>query len=195
MIIEVMDAPTLDARAARPSARADPARLRGIDTLALGDRSLGEQLRVASDCRAHHPRAREDFGLIERRWSEEDKRRSYVRLVATALPGEAQAAPIRATRVVGGTLRSDRVAAGAITVAASQGLDLPGAAPKTPEQVAGTDDLRITVCDRARESPASTDLHRSIPDPVRVGSAAVFAAAFDDISHHIDALPPHVRAA
>lgn len=216
---------SLQLRAARHAALADPARLRVVDALALGDWSpheLGEGLGVASNLLAHHLKVLETAGLVERRRSEGDGRRSYVRLVTEALPTDAGGAELRAPRVVfvctansarsqlaehlwrmrtpiaaasAGTLPADGVAPGAVAVAAAHGLDLSDARPKTLDDIALPDDLRITVCDRARESLASTDLHWSIPDPVRVGTPRAFAAAFDDIAHRIDALLPHVRAA
>lgn len=220
-----MSSAPLELRAARHAALAEPARLRVVDLLALGDLSpheLGERLGMASNLLAHHLKALDAAGLIERRRSEGDGRRSYVRLVADALPAEGRDAALRAPRVVfvctansarsqlaehlwrartsmetasAGTMPADGVAAGAVAVAAVHGLDLSGATPKTVDQVERPDDLRITVCDRARETLASTDLHWSIPDPVRVGTPDAFEAAFDEISHRIDALLPHVRAA
>jgi protein-tyrosine-phosphatase len=220
-----MSSLSLELRAARHAALADPARLRVVDALALGDRSpheLGETLGLASNLLAHHLKVLETTGLLERRRSEGDRRRSYVRLVREALPIERPEIELRAPRVVfvctansarsqlaehvwrartsmtaasAGTLPADRIAPGAVAVAAAHGLDLSGAFPKTLDEVGRTDDLRITVCDRARESLASTDLHWSIPDPVRVGTPAAFESAFDEISHLIDDLLPRVRAA
>lgn len=224
-MIEEMSFLSVELRAARHAALADPARLRIVDQLALGDLSpheLGERLGLASNLLAHHLKTLEAAGLIERRRSEGDGRRSYVHLVADALPAEATDAALRAPRVVfvctansarsqlaehlwrartsvetasAGTLPAAGVAAGAVAVAAAHGLDLSEAHPQTLDQVERPDDLRITVCDRARETLSSTDLHWSIPDPVRVGTHDAFEAAFDEISHRIDALLPHVRAA
>ena len=220
-----MPEPSLELRAARHAALADVARLRVVDALALGDLSpheLGERLGLASNLLAHHLKVLENAGLIERRRSEGDGRRSYVRPVAEAVPAGRQDAELLAPRVVfvctansarsqlaehvwrahtsidvtsAGTLPADGVAPGAVAVAAAHGLDLSGARPRTLDDVACPADLRITVCDRARESLASTDLHWSVPDPVRVGTLDAFEAAFDEISHRIDALLPHVRAA
>lgn len=209
----------------RHAALADPARLRVVDLLAFGDLSphdLGARLGLASNLLAHHLKVLEIAGLVERRRSEGDGRRSYVRLVAQSLPAEGQDAELVAPRVVfvctansarsqlaehlwrartsiasasAGTLPADGVAPGAVAVAATRGLDLSAAVPKTLDAVARADDLRITVCDRARESLASSDLHWSIPDPVRVGTRRAFEAAYDEISDRIDALLPHLRAA
>ena len=220
-----MSVRSLELRAARHAALADPARLRVVDALALGDRSpreLGERLGLASNLLAHHLKVLETSGLVERRRSEGDGRRSYVRLVTDAMPTEASDLDIRVPRVLfvctansarsqlaehvwrahaaidaasAGTLPAEGVAPGAVAVAAAHGLDLSRAHPKTLDDIAQPDDLRITVCDRARESVASTDLHWSIPDPVRVGTRDAFDAACDEISRRIDALLPHVRAA
>lgn len=225
MMIEAMTSIPLELRAARHAALADPARLRVVDLLALGDLSpheLGERLGLASNLLAHHLKVLDAAGLIERRRSEGDGRRSYVRLLAHALPAEERDGELRVPRVVfvctansarsqlaehlwrartsvetasAGTLPADGVSAGAIAVAAAHGLDLSGATTKTLDQLERPDDLRVTVCDRARETLTSADLHWSIPDPVHVGTPDAFEAAFDEISHRIDALLPHVRAA
>lgn len=223
--MELMSSLPLELRVARHAALADPARLGVVDLLTLGDLSpqdLGERVGVASNLLSHHLKVLETAGLIERRRSEGDGRRGYVRLIPEALPAEARDAEVSAHRVVfvctansarsqlaehlwrartsvaaasAGTLPADGVAPEAVAVAAAHGLDLSHAVPKTLDQIARPDDLRITVCDRARESLASTDLHWSIPDPVRLGTPRAFEAAFDEISHRIDALLPHVRAA
>jgi len=75
-------------RAALHAALADPARLRIIDTLAVGDRSpseLAAMLAMPSNLLAHHLRVLEGEGLIDRTRSEGDKRRSYLQLVPGAL--------------------------------------------------------------------------------------------------------------
>ena len=220
-----MESSPFAVRAARHAALADVARLRIVDALAVGDLSpheLGERLGLASNLLAHHLKVLENAGLIERRRSEGDGRRSYVRPVAEAVPAGRQDAELLAPRVVfvctansarsqlaehlwrahtsidvasAGTLPAEGVAPGAVAVAAAHGLDLADARPRTLDDITRPADLRITVCDRARESLASTDLHWSIPDPVRIGTRDAFESAFDEISHRIDALLPHVRAA
>jgi protein-tyrosine-phosphatase len=215
----------LAVRAARHAALADVARLRIADALTLGDLSpheLGERLGLASNLLAHHLKVLDNAGLIERRRSEGDGRRSYVRLVTDAMPAETGDLELVVPRVVfvctanaarsqlaehlwrahtsidvasAGTLPAQGVAPGAVAVAAAHGLDLAYAHPRTLDDISRPADLRITVCDRARESLASTDLHWSIPDPVRIGTRDAFESAFGEISHRIDALLPHVRAA
>ena len=98
-----MSVRSLELRAARHAALADPARLRVVDALALGDRSpreLGERLGLASNLLAHHLKVLETSGLVERRRSEGDGRRSYVRLVTDAMPTEASDLDIRVPRVL-----------------------------------------------------------------------------------------------
>jgi ArsR family transcriptional regulator, arsenate/arsenite/antimonite-responsive transcriptional repressor / arsenate reductase (thioredoxin) len=77
----------LAARAARHAALADVTRLLVMDLLSVGDRSpreLQEELGLASNLLAHHLAVLERVGLILRRRSEADRRRSYVQLVRGA---------------------------------------------------------------------------------------------------------------
>ena len=76
------------ARAAVHAALADPARLLITDTLAAGDVSpsdLAAMLAMPSNLLAHHLHVLEQAGLLTRRRSEGDRRRSYVSLVPGAL--------------------------------------------------------------------------------------------------------------
>src|SRR3954452_93757 len=90
-------------RAAIHAALADPARLRIVDTLVVGDASPSElavMLAMPSNLLAHHLRVLEGEGLVTRTRSEGDGRRSYLRLVPGALD-DLSPAPLRAvTRVV-----------------------------------------------------------------------------------------------
>ena len=73
------------ARVARHAALADPARLRIVDLLTLGDFSpteLQAELGMPSNLLSHHLRTLEDAGLATRHRSEADRRRSYIRLAA-----------------------------------------------------------------------------------------------------------------
>lgn len=70
-------------RARLHAALGDPGRLAIVDSLVLGDLSpsdLARQLSLSSNLLAHHLRVLEDAGVIVRRRSEGDGRRSYVRL-------------------------------------------------------------------------------------------------------------------
>lgn len=75
----------LQRRAAVHAALADVTRLRIVDLLAVSDRSAGElgaSLGIASNLLAHHLRTLESAGLVTRRRSEGDARRSYLSLNA-----------------------------------------------------------------------------------------------------------------
>ena len=89
------------------AALADVTRLRIVDLLAVSDRSaseLGAALGIPSNLLAYHLRSLEDAGLVSRRRSEGDARRSYLVLNAhdewllRAAGTDGQ--PVRASRVV-----------------------------------------------------------------------------------------------
>ena len=94
-------------RAARHAALADVSRLRVVDLLAVGDaspRELQGELGMTSNLLAHHLGVLERVGLVARRRSEADRRRSYVSLVAAALPaGVATPALWRVAGATGST--------------------------------------------------------------------------------------------
>jgi protein-tyrosine-phosphatase len=171
----------LRARAAKHAALADPARLRIVDLLTLGDFSpteLQAELGMPSNLLSHHLRALVDAGLATRHRSEADRRRSYIRLAAGALEGLVPGAEHGARRVLfvctknsarsqlaaalwrqvseipstsAGTHPADRIAQGAIEVARRHGVDLADLPPRNLEQVAGDGDFVVTVCDNAHE--------------------------------------------
>ena len=73
----------VEQRASFHAALGDPARLTIVDSLFLTDLSPGDlarRLGLPSNLLAHHLRVLESAGIIERRRSEGDGRRSYVRL-------------------------------------------------------------------------------------------------------------------
>lgn len=178
---------SLECRAAVHAALGEPARLRIVDLLALGDRSPAElqaELGMASNLLSHHLRTLEDAGLVSRHRSEADRRRSYVTLVRTGTAGLLAAATVRASRVLfvcyansarsqlaealwkrastvpsasAGTHPADGIAPGARDVAARHGLDLQGSQPAELSRVARQGDLVIAVCDRAHEELPATD--------------------------------------
>ena len=96
--------PDLVDRAARHAALADVTRLLVMDLLSLGDRSpreLQEELGLSSNLLAHHLAVLERVGLVRRRRSEADRRRSYVQLVHDAVaPSAPQGAAWRRQDVV-----------------------------------------------------------------------------------------------
>ncbi len=177
----------LELRAARHAALADPARLRIVDLLTLGDlspRELQDALGIASNLVAHHLGVLEREGMIVRSRSEGDKRRSYVRLVAEATAGLGPSAAAAARRVLfvctgnsarsqlaaalwerrssipaasAGTKPAATIAAGALGTAERHGLQLREAAPQHLSDVLEDADFIVTVCDAAHESLAGAD--------------------------------------
>lgn len=212
-------------RVAKHAALADPARLRIVDLLTLGDFSpteLQAELGMPSNLLSHHLRALEGAGLVARHRSEADKRRSYLRLAAGALEGLVPGVEHTATRVLfvctrnsarsqlaaalwkqasgipsasAGTHPGDRIAQGAIDVARRHRVDLPEVPPR---RLGGLDDgdFVITVCDNAHEELTGLGgAHWSVPDPLRTNTEEAFESAFEDISHRINDLAPRMRAA
>ncbi|MEO5316766.1 helix-turn-helix domain-containing protein [Pseudarthrobacter sp. CC12] len=169
------------ARVARHSALADPARLRIVDLLTLGDLSpteLQAELGMSSNLLSHHLRTLEGAGLTTRHRSEADKRRSYIRLAAGALEGLTPGAEQGARRILfvctrnsarsqlavalwsqvseipstsAGTHPADRIAPGAIDVARRHGVALADLPPRRLDDVADDEDFIVTVCDNAHE--------------------------------------------
>ena len=215
---------SVEDRARKHAALADPARLRMLDLLASGDLTpteLREELGLPSNLVAHHLGVLEREGIITRTRSEGDGRRSYVRSNPSALPQLGSVAAAGAQRVLfvcsqnsarsqlarvvwaefsrvpaesAGTHPAEHVAPGAIATAARHGLDLTGAVPQLVDDVITRTDFVITVCDRAHEEYPAGTVHWSIPDPVRVGTDAAFEAAFTDLAERIGRLAPRVLA-
>lgn len=78
----------IDRRVRLHAAMADPARLRIVDALGLGDATpsdLQHELGMASNLLAHHLRTLESVGLLTRHRSEADRRRTYLQLDPGAL--------------------------------------------------------------------------------------------------------------
>ena len=98
----------LHRRATVHAALADPTRLRIVDLLATGDASaseLGATIGIPSNLLAHHVKVLESAGVVTRRRSEGDARRSYLSLDAHEewLLGEvstATGATVHARRVL-----------------------------------------------------------------------------------------------
>ena len=171
------------ARVAKHAALADPARLRIVDLLTLGDLSpteLQAELGMPSNLLSHHLRTLEDAGLATRHRSEADKRRSYIRLAAGALeglvPGVEHGCPPRPVRLhpqqrpvpagrralapgqrnpldLGGNAPRGPHRPGAVEVARRHGVDLADIAPAPLDEVAASGRLRR---DRVRQRPRGT---------------------------------------
>ncbi|PRA83322.1 helix-turn-helix domain-containing protein [Microbacterium sp. MYb66] len=213
---------SVEERARKHAALADPARLRMLDLLTFGDLSpteLREEIGVPSNLLAHHLNVLERERLITRGRSEGDGRRTYVRLVPDALTGLGSFAAAGARRVVfvcsansarsqlaralwasvsdvpvdsAGTHPADQIAPGAAAVAARHGLDLAGVIPRLVDETIRDDDFIITVCDRAHEEYPGGTVHWSVPDPVLVGTDAAFEIAFVDLERRISQLAPRI---
>jgi protein-tyrosine-phosphatase len=95
-----------------------------------------------------------------------------------------------------GTDPAERTDAGAIAAAERHRLPLRRVRPRAIEDVQTDGDLVITVCDRAHEALGHrADLHWSVPDPARVGTAAAFDAAYDELTRRVSDLAPRLRVA
>src|SRR6266496_4012398 len=93
----------LTRRAAVHAALADPARLQIIDTVGAGDTSpseLAAMLAMGSNLLAHHLHVLEQAGLIIRRRSDGDRRRTYLQLIPGALEPLTHPAARSARRVL-----------------------------------------------------------------------------------------------
>src|SRR5580693_1273685 len=175
----------LDARAAVHAALADHARLLITDALAEGDASpsaLAALLGMPSNLLAHHLAVLEQAGLVSRRRSEGDRRRTYLRLVPGALDPLARPPTRTARRVLfvctansarshlaaalwrraseipaasAGTRPAAAIDPGAIAAAGRHHLPMRRVRPCHVSDVRHAGDLLITVCDLAREQLGS----------------------------------------
>ena len=216
----------LAARAAVHAALADPARLLITDTLAAGDASpseLAALLEMPSNLLAHHLGVLEQAGLVSRRRSEGDRRRTYLRLVPGALDPLAQPPARTARRVLfvctansarshlaaalwrraseipaaaAGTRPAAAIDPGAIAAAGRHHLPLRRLGPRHIDQVREDGDLVVTVCDLAREELGRrAAVHWSVPDPVTPGDDGSFDAALADLGQRVGRLAPRLAAA
>ena len=216
----------LQSRAEAYAALGDPSRLAIVDLLGLADLApgeLGASLDIPTNLMAHHLQILEQAGLISRRRSEGDGRRTYVlrtpacnRLLGAGsrLPRPRGVAFIcsqnsarsqlaehywrtisNISATSAGTHPAPRVHPDAITVARRHGLDLTHATPKLTGDILTGDELLIAVCDRAYEELGTRPLHWSVPDPVRDGSDAAFDATFEDLAARVHDLAPRISIA
>ncbi|MEU5694777.1 ArsR family transcriptional regulator [Actinosynnema sp. NPDC020468] len=216
--------PDLVARARLHAALGEPTRLALVELLLLGDASpgeVGEALGLAGNLVAHHVKALERVGVVERSRSEGDHRRTYLRLRPAGLAGLVPTAARHAPRVVfvcsrnsarsqlaaalwkrrsrvpaasAGTDPAPRVHPLAVTTARAHGLSLGRAGTSRVADVLEPADLVVAVCDSAHEDlPPGDRLHWSVPDPAATGTRAAFDLAFADLAARVDRLAPAVR--
>ena len=205
----------LERRAAVHAALGDPARLRIVDLLLLGDVSpseLAADLEMPSNLLAHHLKVLESAGVVSRHRSEGDRRRTYLRLatgahteplsftgsvervvfVCTANSARSHLAAAlwrrtsRLPSASAGTHPAVRIEPGAVDVARRHRLPLPRLRPRRLDEVIADGDLVVTVCDLAHEELGRlSQLHWSIPDPVPAGTADAFDSAYDDLATRV----------
>jgi protein-tyrosine-phosphatase len=207
------------------AALADPARLRITDTLVAGDASpseLAAMLAMPSNLLAHHLHVLEQAGIITRRRSEGDRRRTYLQLIPAALDSLAPPPALAAPRVLfvctansarshlaaalwrqastvpavsAGTHPAAAIEPGAIAAAKRHHLPLPRLRPRHISEVRHEGDLLITVCDLAHEELAEPGaVHWSIPDPVPAGEPGAFDAALTQLAGRVGRLAPRLVA-
>jgi ArsR family transcriptional regulator, arsenate/arsenite/antimonite-responsive transcriptional repressor / arsenate reductase (thioredoxin) len=207
------------------AALSDRARLWITDTLLTGDASpseLAAMLAMPSNLLAHHLHTLEQAGIITRRRSEGDRRRTYLQLVPGALDGLTPPTARAALRVLfvctansarshlaaalwrqastipavsAGTHPSDAIDPGAIAAAQRRGLPLPRLRPRHISDVRHDGDLVITVCDLAHEELAEAwAVHWSIPDPVPAGDPGSFDTALAQLADRVGRLAPRLAA-
>jgi ArsR family transcriptional regulator, arsenate/arsenite/antimonite-responsive transcriptional repressor / arsenate reductase (thioredoxin) len=216
----------LASRAAVHAALADHARLQIIDTLSAGDTSpkeLAVMLAMPSNLLAHHLHVLQHAGLITRRRSDGDRRRTYLQMIPGALETLTRPAERTADRVLfvctansarshlaaalwrrasalpavsAGTHPAARIEPGAIAAARRHHLPMRRQRPSHISDVRHDGDLVITVCDLAREELGpQAAVHWSIPDPVPAGDPASFDQALAELSQRVDRLAPRLAAA
>lgn len=209
-------------RAALHSALGDPLRLAVVDALTLGELAPSELqagLAVPSNLLAHHLRILERAGVVCRKRSEGDRRRTYLGLVPGALDALTTTAPRSAARVLfvctensarsqlaaalwnggsdvpatsAGTRPAPAVHPGAIAAARRHHLVMHQTAPRHITDVLRPTDVVITVCDSAHEElrPEPGWVHWSVTDPARHGDDAAFDRVVVDLTRRIARIAP-----
>ena len=215
----------LERRAILHAALADPARLQITDTLLTGDAApseLAAMLAMPSNLLAHHLHVLEQAGIITRRRSEGDRRRTYLQLIPGALDSLAAPTARAALRVLfvctansarshlaaalwrrasnvpavsAGTHPAAAIDPGAIAAAERHRLPLPRLRPRHLSDVRQDGDLVITVCDLAHEELGETlAVHWSVPDPAPTGDPGSFDAALAQLADRVGRLAPRLAA-
>jgi len=200
-------------------------RLHITDTLLAGDASpseLAARLGMPSNLLAHHLHVLEQAGLITRRRSEGDRRRTYLQLVPGALDTLAPPSARAALRVLfvctatsarsylaaalwrrastvpsasAGTRPAAAIDPGAIAAAERHRLPLPRLRPRHISEVRHDGDLVVTVCDMAHEELGeAAAAHWSIPDPVPADDPDSFDAALAELADRVGRFAPRLTA-
>jgi ArsR family transcriptional regulator, arsenate/arsenite/antimonite-responsive transcriptional repressor / arsenate reductase (thioredoxin) len=179
-------------------------------------------LAMPSNLLAHHLHVLEQAGIITRRRSEGDRRRTYLQLVPGALDSLAPPTARAALRVLfvctansarshlasalwrqastvpaisAGTHPAEAIDPGAIAAARRHSLALPRLRPRHISDVRQHGDLVITVCDLAHEELADpAAVHWSIPDPASAGDQASFDVALAQLADRVARLAPRLAA-
>ncbi len=207
------------------AALGDPARLQITDALSAGDASpseLAAMLAMPSNLLAHHLHVLEQAGLITRRRSDGDRRRTYLRLIPGILESLTRP-PARTTRRVlfvctansarshlaaalwhrasnlpaasAGTHPAAQIDPGAIAAARRHHLPMRRLRPRHLTDVRQDGDLVITVCDLAHEElGGQAAVHWSVPDPVPAGNPGSFDAALAELTDRVERLAPRLAA-
>jgi protein-tyrosine-phosphatase len=203
----------------------DPIRLMVVDELAGSDRTPGELAAatgVAPSLLAHHLGILEDAGVVTRRRSSGDGRRSYLHLLAGLGP---EIGPVRfrasgllfvcthnsarsqlaaalwnrssdARAESAGTHPAARIHPGAVRAGRRLGLDLRRARPRGLDEISRAPDVVVTVCDQAREELGEqVSIHWSLADPVDVGTDRAFRAVAEELRERVDRLATSVDGA
>jgi protein-tyrosine-phosphatase len=205
------------------AALADTARLQITDTLLTGDASpseLAAMLAMPSNLLAHHLGVLEQAGIITRRRSDGDRRRTYLQLVPGTLDSLTPPAARAALRVLfvctansarshlaaalwrrastvpavsAGTHPAEAIDPGAIATAQRHHLPMRRLRPRHIDDVRQNGDLVITVCDLAHEELTEAGaVHWSIPDPVPAGDPDSFDAALTRLADRVGRLAPRL---
>jgi protein-tyrosine-phosphatase len=112
--------------------------------------------------------------------------------LAAALWRHASAVPTASA----GTHPAERIDPGAIAAAERHRLPLRRVRPRAIADIQADSDLVITLCDLAHEELWDrTDLHWSVPDPARTGTAAAFDHAYNELTRRVHYLAPRLRHA
>jgi protein-tyrosine-phosphatase/DNA-binding HxlR family transcriptional regulator len=215
----------LERRAIMHAALADTARLQITDTLLTGDASpseLAAMLAMPSNLLAHHLHVLEQAGIIARRRSDGDRRRTYLQLIPGTLDSLAPPPARAALRVLfvctansarshlaaalwrqastvpavsAGTHPAEAIDPGAIAAARRHHLPMRRLRPRHIGDVRQNGDLVVTVCDLAHEELAEAGaVHWSIADPVPAGHPDSFDAALTRLADRVGRLAPRLTA-